>query len=176
MFKHALYFILWTFNIFFFCFISLFVIWRNSIEDTNIKNLPSEKSSSKETTWIYRIFARFVPRFSPRENRAENFTRGILPWRAGGLVDWRWVACPSWPFRLHHPNILSTAFLKRFLVSTCYLQFSPLFLLRFREPSSPPPSFLSLLKIPRTSHSSSRNSSASGASRNARWDSLYLYY
>lgn len=156
----------------YFSALSLFVIWRNSIKDIDI----GLRKILFERNYLNRSNFRSVrPKIRRQKIAWKNFTRGILPWRAGGSVDWRWVACPSWPFRLHHPNILSTAFLKRFLVSTCYLQFLPLFLLRLRDSSSPLPSFLSLLKIPRTSHSSSGNSSVSGASRNVRWDSLYYW-
>lgn len=113
-------------------------------------------------------------RGSPQESLAENFSRGILPWQAGGSVDWRWVACPSWPSRLHHPNTLSTAFLERFLASACYSQFPPLFLLRFRAILFRLPSFSPLPKVPRTSHVSSRSSFVSDASRGLWRDFLRL--
>lgn len=73
------------------------------------------RNSSKETAQVQHkswIFARLVTGFAARKSRGKRFER-ILPWQAGGSVDWRWVACPSWPSRLHHPNTLSTAFLER---------------------------------------------------------------
>lgn len=156
--------------IYFYSTLSPFEIWSNSIKEASIKNCAPKNSLQKKGP-EYIEFSLGLSRDSPRENRAENFSRGILPWRAGESVDWHWVACPSWPFRLHHPNTLSTAFLRNVsssLLVICNSRFSSSFPFAILPRL---PSFSSLPKTLRTSHSSSRNFSVSDASCNVRWDS-----
>lgn len=128
------FFILWIY-IFLFYFISVWNL-KKLYKKSQYKELCSEKFPTKERTWIYRIFARFVPRFAARKSRGKLFERN--PTLTSRWIGWLTLSgLPLLAFPPPPPkHFIHGIPAKRFLVSACYLQFSPLFLLGFCDSSS----------------------------------------